>query len=175
MFILMKKLLLLIASAFCVVLSLNGAFAQKIELGVEPERYNFPYGEAPISSEWPQMGATENLPYIMANSVVNADGTLLDGLLRMFGFDTPEYEGIPKAIIYVRMIINLLLSLISFVALVIIIYSFYQMFFQEDAKGMEQVKKNLKGVAIALVILGFSWIIVSFIFSFYQDRLQNAL
>ena len=56
-----------------------------------------------------------------------------------------------------------------------IIYSFYLMFFQEDSKGMEQVKKNLTGVAIALVILGFSWIIVSFIFNFYQENLQNAL
>jgi hypothetical protein len=45
------------------------------------------------------------------------------------------------------------------------------MFFTEDSKGIEAVKKNLTGVAIALVILGLSWIIVSFIFDFYQSKL----
>jgi hypothetical protein len=48
------------------------------------------------------------------------------------------------------------------------------MFFQEDGKGMEQVKKNLKGVAIALVIMGLSRIIVSFIFNFYKTRAEGA-
>ena len=61
----------------------------------------------------------------------------------------------------------------SFIALVIVIYSFYQMFFTEDSKGIEQVKKNLKGVAITLVIIGLSRFIVSFIFNFYQEKLLN--
>jgi hypothetical protein len=43
------------------------------------------------------------------------------------------------------------------------------MFFTEDSKGMEQVKNNLKGVAIALVVLGLSWVITSFIFRFYRN------
>jgi len=47
------------------------------------------------------------------------------------------------------------------------------MFFTEDSKGIEKVKKNLTGVAIALVILGLSRIIVSFIFDFYQTKLLN--
>jgi hypothetical protein len=45
------------------------------------------------------------------------------------------------------------------------------MFFSENTQGMERVKKNLKGVAIALVILGLSRIIISFIFNFYQENL----
>jgi hypothetical protein len=48
------------------------------------------------------------------------------------------------------------------------------MFLSEDSKGIEQVKKNLIGVAIALVILGLSRFIVSFIFDFYQTKLLNA-
>jgi hypothetical protein len=48
------------------------------------------------------------------------------------------------------------------------------MFFQEDSKGIEQVKKNLKGVAIALVIMGLSRLIVSFIFNFYKSRADEA-
>jgi hypothetical protein len=48
------------------------------------------------------------------------------------------------------------------------------MFFQEDSKGIDQVKKNLKGVAIALVIMGLSRIIVSFIINFYRTRAEQA-
>jgi hypothetical protein len=47
------------------------------------------------------------------------------------------------------------------------------MFFTEDSKGIEQVKKNLTGVAIALVIVGLSRIIVSFIFEIYKSQLLN--
>ncbi|MDR0651033.1 MAG: hypothetical protein LBG59_06680 [Candidatus Peribacteria bacterium] len=94
--------------------------------------------------------------------------TLLDTFLRIFGFNSTQYTGTTKALMYVKTIINLLLSLVSFVALGIILYSFYLMFFTEDTKGIETVKKNLKGVAIALVILGLSWFIVSFIFNLYN-------
>ncbi|GHV25405.1 hypothetical protein FACS1894176_03820 [Bacteroidia bacterium] len=62
----------------------------------------------------------------------------------------------------------------AFVAFVIVIYSFYMMFFQENSKGIDQVKKNLKGVAIALVIMGLSRLIVSFIFNFYKARASEA-
>jgi ABC-type transport system involved in cytochrome bd biosynthesis fused ATPase/permease subunit len=89
----------------------------------------------------------------------------------MFGLDSEEYEGPSKALNYIRGIINLLLGLTSFVALVMIIYSFYLLFFSEDTKGMDKVKKNLKGVAIALIILGLSRTIVSFIFNFYQNQI----
>jgi vancomycin permeability regulator SanA len=105
--------------------------------------------------------------------MITSENSLLNKFLQAFGFWGPTYEGIPKALIYVKNIVNLLLWLVSFVALVIILYSFYLMFFTEDSKWIEQVKKNLKGVAIALVILGFSRIIVSFIFDFYQKRLLN--
>ena len=73
------------------------------------DKYQFPYGDTPVHSDVSQIGGTEDLPQMMAESVVNADETLLNGFLRMFGFATPEYEGIPKAIIYIRAIINLLL------------------------------------------------------------------
>jgi hypothetical protein len=96
------------------------------------------------------------------------DNSLLSGFLETFGFNTQAYTGETKALIYVRAIINLLLSLVSFVALGIIIYSFYLMFFTEDTKGIETVKKNLKGVTIALVLLGLSRLIVSFIFNLYN-------
>ena len=134
----------------------------------------FPYGDTPV--EWDIGGETEKLGEILGKSTTS-DSSLLDGergFLTILGLWWAKYEGIPKAVIYIRFITNLLLWLVSFIALVIIIYSFYQMFFSEDSKGIEQVKKNLTGVAIALVIIGLSRFIVSFIFDFYQSKLLNA-
>ncbi|MDR2189729.1 MAG: pilin [Candidatus Peribacteria bacterium] len=95
--------------------------------------------------------------------------SLLNKFLNTFGFGNAMYtSGEQKAIIYIRAIINLLLSLVTFIALVILLYSFYLMFFTEESKGIETVKKNMKGVVIALVILGLSRVIVSFIFSLFN-------
>jgi hypothetical protein len=40
---------------------------------------------------------------------VESDSSLLGELLKMFGFGGAEYAGVPKALIYVKFIINLLL------------------------------------------------------------------
>ncbi|MBQ7074259.1 hypothetical protein IJM86_04270 [bacterium] len=61
----------------------------------------------------------------------------------------------------------------SIIALVMIIYSFYLMFFSDDKEGLDKVKKNIKGIMIALLILGLSWAIVSFIFNFYQNKILS--
>ncbi len=127
------------------------------------------------------MKSTEDIGFLMAQGVTgtgteHSDKTLLNSFLSMFWLNTfKNNDGVPNALVYIRFIINLLLWLVSFIALVMIIYSFYLMFFSEDTQGMERVKKNLKGVAIALVILGLSRIIVSFIFNFYQDNLKKSV
>jgi NADH:ubiquinone oxidoreductase subunit 6 (subunit J) len=64
-----------------------------------------------------------------------------------------------------------LLSLLSFVALIILIYTFYLMFFSEDGKWFDKVKSNLKGLLLWFVFLWLSWIIVSFIFNFYEKKI----
>ena len=133
------------------------------------------YYDTPNASTNQQV-ATEDLWTIVADGVVTENDSLLNSFLRMFGFGAGDYENNTlKALVYIKAIINLLLGLVSFVALVIIIYSFYGMFFTEDSKGMEKVKKNLIGVVIALVVLGLSWIIVSFLFDFYQTKLVSGV
>ena len=133
----------------------------------------FPYDNTPVAWNVDSIWATEDLGAMVAQGMVISDKSLVNSFLKIFGFATPEYEGIPKALIYIKFIINILLWLVAFIALVMVIYSFYIMFFTEDSKGIEKVKKNLTGVAIALVILGLSRIIVSFIFDFYQTKLLN--
>ena len=109
----------------------------------------------------------------MTEQVMKTDG-MLPKLLQILWLNPATYlqnPDTPAALIYIRGIINLLLGLTSFIALIMVIFSFYLLFFSEDAKGMDKVKKNLKGVAIALIILGLSRSIVSFIFNFYQTQI----
>ena len=72
-----------------------------------------------------------------------------------------------------RAILNIALGLLSMVALIMTIYTFYLMFFTENDKAAWKAKWNLVGIFIALAIIGLSWLIVSFIFWWYQRNWQN--
>ena len=137
------------------------------------ENDKFFYMDTPVAWDVNAISQSEDLGALVAAGIATSEKTLLNSFLKMFGFGGAEYAGVPKALIYAKFIINLLLWLVSFLALVIIIYSFYIMFFTEDSKGVEKVKKSLTGVAIALIILGLSRVIISFIFDFYQKKLLN--
>jgi hypothetical protein len=73
------------------------------------------------------------------------------------------------ALWYVQMIINRLLWLVSFIALVVSIFAFYQIFFNKWEEWVTKAKKMLTWVWIALAIMWLSWIIISFFFYFYTD------
>jgi RsiW-degrading membrane proteinase PrsW (M82 family) len=65
------------------------------------------------------------------------------------------------------------LGLLSMVALIMTIYTFYLMFFTENEAWAKKAKWNLVGIFIALAIIGLSWLIVSFIFRWYQEQWQK--
>ena len=51
------------------------------------------------------------------------------------------------------MIVNMVLGLVSFVALALTIYAFYLMFFVQQEEGEKKAKKILTGVGIAVAIM----------------------
>jgi hypothetical protein len=59
------------------------------------------------------------------------------------------------------------LALVSFIALVLIIFAFYLIFFGKEEEAFKKAKKILTGVAIALAIMGLSRFIVSFFFNVF--------
>jgi NADH:ubiquinone oxidoreductase subunit 6 (subunit J) len=65
------------------------------------------------------------------------------------------------------------LGLLSMVALVMTIYTFYMMFFTENEAWAKKAKQSLIGIFIALAIIGLAWLIVSFIFRWYQKNWQD--
>jgi len=78
-----------------------------------------------------------------------------------------------KFIDYLRAIINIALWLLSLVALIMTIYTFYMIFFSKDDAWVKKAKENLTWIFIALAIVWLAWIIISFIFRLYNDRRKS--
>ena len=107
--------------------------------------------------------------------------TIIRRLLKVFNLDINE-DSEHKFLDYVRAILNVALGLLSMVALVMTIYTFYLMFFTENEAWAKKAKQSLVGIFIALAIIWLSWLIVSFIFRWYegnwlrrQDTIEQAV
>lgn len=119
-------------------------------------------------SNWTQNDVEEqtNIWGIIQTDVINNTDSSLNRLLDLFNLSQQDrYDSwTSKAIYYTKMIINMLLSFVSLIALVMVIFAFYLMFFSTHESGITKAKQMLKWVAIAIAIMGLSWFIVSFIF-----------
>ena len=98
--------------------------------------------------------------------------TILRRLLKQFWLDYSKWKDL-KFIDYLRAIINIALWLLSFVALIMIIYTLYMIFFSKDDVWVNKAKENLTWIFIALAIVWLAWIIISFIFRLYNDRRKS--
>ena len=96
----------------------------------------------------------------------NQQWSTLEKLLDIFDIN---YAGQDKALSYIQIIANYVLSFAAFIALIVIIYGFYMMFFRDQDKWVGEAKKTVIGAAIALGVIGISWLFVNFAFYlFYQ-------
>lgn len=112
--------------------------------------------------------------FISKDSTPSDDSSsLLNRLLSVFNLDSERYKWVPKFILYVKFIVNLWLGLLSFVALVMLIYTFYMIFFWKSEDWIKTAIWNLKGIFIALAVMWLSRLIVSFIFWWYKANWQN--
>lgn len=90
--------------------------------------------------------------------------SLLENLLDLFGIN---YAGPNKPLVYVQVIINYVLSILWFIALLLILYSFYMIFFGKSDDAIANARKTVKGAAIALFVIWLSAYIVNFLFYLY--------
>lgn len=91
-------------------------------------------------------------------------------LMKLFGVYsfTNDGENPQSAVAYIQYIINMLLGLAAFIALIILLYGFYLMFFSKQQEWFEKAKKIVIGVLVALVIMWLSWIVIRFLFFLYS-------
>lgn len=100
------------------------------------------------------------------------DSTIIRRLLWVFWLRNDKREDL-KFIDYAKAILNITLSLISFIALIMTIYTFYMMFFSENEAWIKKAKESLIGIFIALGVIWLAWIVVSFIFRWYESNLKE--
>jgi len=97
------------------------------------------------------------------------NNTIIRRLLWVFGLDDSKERDL-KFIDYARAILNIALWLVAFIALIVTIYTFYMMFFSENEAWIKKAKWSLFGIFIALAIIWLAWLIVSFIFRWYESN-----
>ena len=103
---------------------------------------------------------------------IRDENSIITRLLDVFNLDIVKSDE-HKFLNYVKAILNVALGLLSIIALVMTIYTFYLMFFTENEAWAKKAKWNLVGIFIALAIIWLSWLIVSFIFRWYQNNRKD--
>lgn len=126
---------------------------------------SFPYQKNPSASQ--NCDDTTNLWDCVD---IKDDKSIVNGLLEVFNLDRVSEGSDHKFLNYVKAILNVALGLLSMVALIMTIYTFYLMFFTENEAWIKKAKWNLVGIFIALAIIWLAWLIVSFIFRWYQAQ-----
>jgi hypothetical protein len=117
---------------------------------------------------------TDNLDIwkIIKTDAVQPSNSILNKIYWFLGLQWPTYmQWDKKAEYYIKMVLNMALGLVSFISLVLIIYSFYLIFFVKEEEWIWKAKKMLTWVFIALAVMWFSWLIVSFIFNIYKTKI----
>lgn len=130
----------------------------------EDHTFDFPYAKEYTSDP------NTNLENEIDIDKKYGEKSILTRLLKVFWLNTTAFDWDHKFLNYVRAILNMALWLLSMIALIMIIYTFYLMFFTENDAWVKKAKWNLVGIFIALVIIWLAWLIVSFIFRWYQKN-----
>jgi len=107
-----------------------------------------------------------NLAWEAATIASDADGIFVR-LIKIFGLDT-FINSDQSAVSYIQYIINMLLWLAAFIALIILLYWFYLMFFSTQEEWFDKAKKIIIWVTTALFIMWLAWIIIRFLFFLYS-------
>lgn len=93
-------------------------------------------------------------------SVVTEDNGLRDKFLWVFNLS--KYDG--NVFGYIQYVFNIALSIVGFIALLVLIYYFYMILFSKDLEWTATAKKALKWVFIALLVMWFSRLIITSMF-----------
>ena len=124
---------------------------------------DFPYGDDFVEN--PSSDPTD----LLKTTVIEDQGndSFIEQVLQVFGFNVGEEGGTSQVITvfsYIQGIINIALGLLAFICVIILIYNFFMIFFGKEKEGIENAQKAIKRVSLVIVIIGLSWIVVSFLF-----------
>lgn len=105
----------------------------------------------------------------LKNDIVSSNDGFVKRILRIFNLEQFTSFSNRSALEFVTYIINIALGLITFIAVIVIIYGFGQMFFAKDDEWLSKAKKIVLNAAIAIAIIAVSRFLVSFLFNIYEQ------
>lgn len=152
----MKKLLLFAALSLWLV-SLQWVFAIDVDEYLNGES---PYDS--LESGW--WVEAVDLGKELQDLTVGDDGVVRQLLTAMW---FKELEGENVAVKFISNIINFFLVTIGLVALAIMIFWFYKMFFGSDQAWFDSAKKLILNTVIAILVIGLAWFITNFLFDLF--------
>ncbi len=104
---------------------------------------------------------------MIKDDIINSSSWPWKWIISVFRLDPFIDKSDLSALELAKYIINIALGLISFIALIVIIYGFAQIFFAKDDEGVSKAKKIVQGAAIAIAIIAVSRFVISFLFDLY--------
>jgi len=105
---------------------------------------------------------------IVRNDVVNPDEGVVKKIIRVLDLDQYLSLSDQSALEYVKNLLNVILGLTALVAFVIIVFGFSKILFADNDDAITDARKTVQGAAIAIVIIGVSRLLVSFLFTIYN-------
>ncbi len=106
---------------------------------------------------------------VIKEDVANASDGVLKQILTVFNLNRFVAMSNSSALEFAKYIINIALWLVTFIALIVILYGFAQIFFAKDDDGLSKAKNIVRWAAIAIAIIAVSWFIVTFLFNIYEQ------
>lgn len=157
----MKRLLVLIAFLSLSILStLSTSFGQ-----------DFPY----IKVTPAEKSKNLDIGSAIKTNIIKDNQSIIAKLLTAIGFPLPINYSDEPATAYISDLVNFFLGLVSFIALCVLLYGFYMIFFWEWEAGVAKAKKIVRGSAIAIAILFLSRFIISYLFFIYNSNTSLAI
>ena len=152
----LKRLVLLSA----IIISGSAVFAQDFQ---RDEYQDWPYD---AGTETTDGNEATNLGKVIKDDAVDPNDSAINKIQKSLQVDYQDSKGVDQTATYfVKNILNWLMSIAGLVALIVLLYGFYQMFVAKDHKsGYEEAFKVVKGAAIALLVIALAWFIVSWFF-----------
>jgi len=103
---------------------------------------------------------------IFDDNAVNPGNSVSERIQKLLKVD---YDWEQRATFFVKNAFNWFLATIGMVALIVLIYAFYQMFTAEgNEEKFKEARKFVIWATIALFVIWLSWFIVSFLFNIFE-------
>jgi len=117
---------------------------------------------------------TELAKIIKTDNIDNTN-SLPSKIRGFFQLNGTSYNSKAPATAYIKNLLNIALWFVSFISLVLVIFAFYLILFDKGEEGVKKAKKILIGVAIAIALMGLSWILVGFFFNLYSTQVVSNI